>query len=157
MDRRLCSNRRCSAYTHFVYSRKSSDTRPFSRKAWEPSSVGATCVTSAFALVCHVIGDAAIRFEATCLSAGFAVSSAVTTTRSCAMLIGARSGRVVTVSGGMSVVNAVKEIAISESGYYINCKRWNSIGGPSIIEIINSNGDHQRIPHLGGGYIFRLD
>jgi hypothetical protein len=111
----------------------------------------AACVASAFALVCPAVGAAAIGFEATCLSAGFAVSSAVTTTGSCAMLIGAGSAGVVAVTGSMSIANAVKEIAVSESGYYTNCKRWDLIGGPATIEIIDSNGDHKRIPHLGGG------
>ena len=48
------------------------------------------------------------------------VSSAAITTGSCAMLIGAGSAGVVAVTGGMSVASVIKDIAISESGYYTN-------------------------------------
>ena len=98
-----------------------------------------------------MIGVAAIGFEAARLSAGFAVSSTVTTTGSCAMLIGAGSVGVVAVTGGMSVASSIKDIAISESGYYTNCKRWDLVGGPATIEIIDANGKIQRIPRLDGG------
>lgn len=66
-----------------MHYRKSSGTRHSSRKVWESSSVGATCVASAFALVCPAIG-AAIEFETACLSA----ESEVAITGSCAMLTG---------------------------------------------------------------------
>lgn len=117
----------------------------------------ATCVASAFSLVCPTVGVIATGMEAICLSAGFAISSAITTTGSCAMLIGMGSAGVVAVIGSMSIANAVKDIAISDSGYYTNCKRWDLIGGPSTIEVIDANGNHQRIPHIGvGGAKFDL-
>lgn len=114
------------------------------------------CVVFVFVFVCFVVGVVVIGFEIVCLFVGFVVLLVVMIIGLCVMLIGVGSVGVVVVIGSMFIVNVVKEIVIFELGYYINCKRWDLVGGFVIIEIIDVNGDYKKIFYFGGGIVFGL-